>query len=434
MKTLKKIGMTLVLLTVALTVHCQTFYEVTFQLPDNNDNYVGLLVYNDAEHCKMRIVNDEAVKENSCYASNYTCVVKEKEGRDDVGVMYLAPENEGMPILMWVWEKSDQSDVNENPYLGFDIDDTDSWIETSSFTEITLADMSEDYIKQFFSTDEPEYLTMLSGIQTVQGQSFGDNSSTAPADGAPTLHLMVVANTNVSDIGPACDIDQRRIRSEFSGIAKALGMKLDETLISGQNYSMGHVGQALNNLNPDNNDVVVFVYTGHGFRFKDQQDYYPCLDLSASAYDDAEKNFMALSDIFQTISQKSARLNIVLSDCCNSTVNMNQPVVRSNSLFSRSNTNFNLEKLRTLFLKTKGDIIATAASPGEFSWCGENGGFFLLSFFESLRSQISALNQDVPSWDALINNAISAAARKTESNASTKRQNGLKDVLVKSLE
>ena len=58
------------LLVVALTVHCQTFYEVTFQLPDNNDNYVGLLVYNDAEHCKMRIVNDEAVKENSCYASN----------------------------------------------------------------------------------------------------------------------------------------------------------------------------------------------------------------------------------------------------------------------------------------------------------------------------------------------------------------------------
>ncbi len=434
MKTLKKIGISLVLLMTALTAHCQTFYEVTFQLPGNDDSYVGLLVYNDDEHCKMRFVNNETLKENSCFASNYTCGVEEKEGSDDIGVMYLAPENDGMPILMWVWKKTDQSDMNEKPYLGFDIEDTDSWIETNSFQEITLADMSEDYIKQFFSSDEPEYLTMLSGIQTVQGQSLGDINNIATTDDASTLHLLVVANTDVSDIGPACDIDQRRIRSEFNGIAKALGMKFDETLISGQNYSMGHVNQALQNLNPGDDDVVVFVYTGHGFRFKDQEDYYPCLDLSSSAYDDAEKNFMALSDIFHIISQKSARLNIVLSDCCNSTINMNQPVVRSNSLFSRSNTNFNLEKLRSLFLKTKGDIIATAASPGEFSWCGENGGFFLLSFFESLRSQISALNQDTPSWNSLINNAITSAAKKTESNSNTKRQNGLKDVLVKSLE
>lgn len=434
MKTLMKLGMSIMLLMVALTAHSQTFYEVTFKLPDSDVNYVGLLIYYDTENCKVRIVSDETVQENSCYAGNYTCVVKDKEGSDDVGVMYLAPNSEGMPILMWVWEKADQSDMNDNPYLGFDLENADSWVETTSFQEVSLADMSEDYVKQFYGTDELEYLTLLSGIQTIQGQSISGDSSVAPTADAPTLHLMVVANTDVSDIGPACAIDQRRIRSEFGGIAKALGMKLDETLISGNNYSKGHVGQALEELNPSSNDVVVFVYTGHGFRFKDQEDYYPCLDLSSSAYDDASQNFLALSDIFNIISQKSARLNIVLSDCCNSTVNMNQPVVRSNSLFSRSNTNFNLDKLRQLFLKTKGDIIATAASPGEFSWCGENGGFFLLSFFESLRSQISALNKDVPSWDLLINNAISAAARKSESNASTKRQNGLKDVVVKSLE
>jgi hypothetical protein len=142
---------------------------------------------------------------------------------------------------------------------------------------------------------------------------------------------------------------------------------------------------------------------------------------------------MALSDIYSAILAKRARLNIVLSDCCNSIINMNQPMVKSNSLFSRSNTNFNLQKLSTLFLKSKGDIIATASSPGEYSWCGENGGFFLLSFFESLRSQISALNQQTPSWDELISSTISSAARKTESNSSTKRQNGVKQVDVKTI-
>lgn len=416
-----------------LTAHAQTFYQLTFTLPSGED-FVGLLIYSDDEHCKMRLVDDEALEKNSCYMANYVCHVEEKKGEDDVGLMFLIPDDDDMPFLMWTWEREDQSDMNPAPSLGYDLDDVDSWIKTSSFEEITLADMNEEFIAQFYGKDEPEYKMMLKGIQTVKEQHTGTiGSIVAPSDGGATLHLIAVANTEVSDIGPACDIDLRRVRSEFGGIAKALGMRLDETVIAGQNYGKSRVDRALQNLEPGTNDVVVFVYTGHGFRFKDQKDYYPCLDLSSSAYDDAEQNYMALSDIYCNILAKKARLNIVLSDCCNSIINMNQPMVKSNSLFSRSNTNFNLQKLSSLFLKSKGDIIATASSPGEYSWCGENGGFFLLSFFESLRNQISALNQDTPSWDELINTTISSAARKTESNANTKRQNGVKQVEVKSI-
>lgn len=439
---MRRITLGIVMLLAALTAQAQTFYEMTFVTPNDKDNqYVGLFIYTDDEHCKMRLVDNEALENNGCYEANYTCHVEDKEGDDDIGVMYYVPDNDDLPILIWVWKEDDLSDMNEAPYLAYDMNDPDSWIETRSFVEITLNDMDEEYIAQFYGSDEPEYKMMLNGIRTVKNQHIGTvtgpssntNYGTSNTSSSSTLHLVVVANTEVSDIGPACEIDLRRIRSEFGGIAKALGMKLNENLVTGQNYSKGRVESALDNLNPGSNDVVVFVYTGHGFRFKDQQDYYPCLDLSSSAYEDAEENFMALSDIFSTIVSKHARLNIVLSDCCNSIVNMNQPVVRSNSLFSRSNTNFNLQKLSSLFLKTKGDIIATAASPGEYSWCGDNGGFFLLSFFESLRSQISALNQGTPSWNTLINNTISSAARKTDNNASTKRQNGLKDVAVKSL-
>ena len=409
---MRRITLGIVMLLAAITAQAQTFYEMTFVTPNDKDNqYVGLFIYTDDEHCKMRLVDNEALEQNSCYEANYTCHVEDKDGDDDIGVMYYVPDDDDLPILIWVWEEDDLSDMNEAPYLAYDVDDPDSWIETKSFVEISLEDMDEEYISQFYGSNEPEYKMMLNGIRTVKNQNTYTSTTTSNGNGASTLHLMVVANTEVSDIGQACEIDLRRIRSEFGGIAKALGMGLNESLITGQNYGKSRVENALENLNPGANDVVVFVYTGH----------------------DAEENFLALSDIFSTIVSKHARLNIVLSDCCNSTINMNQPVVRSNSLFSRSNTNFNLQKLTSLFLKTKGDIIATAASPGEYSWCGENGGFFLLSFFESLRNQISALNQSNPSWNTLINNTISSAARKTESNANTKRQNGLKDVAVKSL-
>ncbi len=415
--------------------NAQTFYELTFKLPSDPDNqYVGLLIYTDDEHCKMRLVDDEMLKKNECIMADYTCHIEEKEGADDIGVMYYTPDQEDMPVLMWMWEKGDLSDMNEAPYLAFDLEDSDSWIQTQSFVEISLADMDEEYIAQFYGKDEPEYQMMLQGIQTIQEQSSVDIQDIASAEGDATLHLMVVANTDVSDIGPACDIDLRRIRNEFGGIAKALSMNLDETLVSGNNFGVDNVVEAIDGLNPEPNDVVVFVYTGHGFRFRDQEDVYPCLDLTSNAYDDSDSNYLQLIDIYNAIVEKNARLNLVLSDCCNSTIDIDQCMVRSNSLFSRSNTNFNLNKLFSLFMKSEGNIIATAASPGEVSWCGDNGGFFLLSFFESLRSQISALNQDEPSWDTVINNTISSAARKTDGSDYCKRQNGLKDVEVSNIQ
>ena len=428
---MKKFLLLSLALIAAIVCRAQTFYGLEFHTPDNN-HFVGLLIYSDDEHISMRLVDEEMLQKNSCYATNYTCHIEEKEDADDVGVMMFVPDDEGFPSLLWVWEKDDESDISDVPFIVYDANDADSWYKTDQFAEIALSEMNPDFVSQFYGENEPEYKMMLQGIKTVTQQNTY-TSQVKPGTGGSTMHLMVVANTDVSDIGAACETDLRRIRSEFGGIAKVLGMTLNEQIIAGTNYGKRTMDQVLETLSPEDNDVVVFVYTGHGFRFKNQPDEYPCLDLSSSAYDDAEENFMALSDVFRTIVKKQARLNIVLSDCCNSEIDMNQPMVLSNSLFSRSNTNFDIEKLRVLFLQSKGEVIATAASPGEKAWCGDNGGFFLLSFFENLRSQISALNNDTPSWDTLIKNTIQSAAKKTADNKSCKTQNGLKEVRVKGL-
>ena len=428
---MKKILLLSFVLVATVICRAQTFYELEFHAPDNN-RFIGLMIYNDDEHISMRLVDDEALEKNIYYGVNYTCHIDEKAGSDDVGVMVFVPDDDDYPSLLWYWERDDESDISEAPFIVSDFDDTDSWIKADQFTEITLADMSHDYICQFYDESDPEYKKLMQGIQTVKNQEESISNVTA-GTGGPTMHLMVVANTDVSDIGEACAIDLRRIRSEFGGIAKVLGMTLNEQLIIGQNYSKQNMDLVLDNLSPSENDVVVFVYTGHGFRFKNQPDIYPCLDLSSSSYDNAKDNYMALSDVFRIIVKKSARLNIVLSDCCNSEIDMNQQMVLSNSLFSRSNTNYDIKKLRSLFIQSKGDIIATAASPGEKAWCGENGGFFLLSFFENLRSQISVLNLDAPSWDKLIKNTIDSAAKKTAENKNCMKQNGLKEVRVKGI-
>lgn len=457
------------LMLMGQMLNAQTFYELSFVVPGDDSEYVGLLIYTDENHCKMRLTGVEELERNEVFEANYTCRIEEKDAADDedVGVMYYEPDEKDMPILIWAWNKNDQTDISEAPIVCFDIDDVDTWFVASEFEEITLADMDEEYVAQFYGADEKEYKQLVNAINLVKRQNgslVSERSMPMPlpvplppkpdgmVDDAPgampvpvpvpvekvpeptsTLHLIMTANTNVSDIGQACQVDMNRVKSEFAGVAKALGMSYKQTLVSGNDYSKEAVEEAIDKLQPDSNDVVLFVYSGHGFRFKDQKDYYPNMDLAPTAYDKATENYIPLSQVFSAITKLGGRLNIVLSDCCNSEVEETLPIINSNSLFSRSNTNFDLEKLRLLFIHSEGDIIATAASPGEYSWCGSNGGFFLLSLIESMRGQISAMSDEKPSWDTLIKNAIEAAAQKSESNQSCKRQNGVKYIKVKSV-
>lgn len=436
----------LLLMLIPMLGMAQTFYELRFNYA--GETFTGLMIYNSDEDCSLRLVSNDMLQHNEVVESYYVQSYQSMKNTGSANFMMYIPVteegeyNEGMPAFYWAWTKNDASDINQVPYVFFD--DDDEPFEGEYFAEIALDDMDEEYIAQFYSEDEPEYAMMLQGAATVREYddeddnesdyndaiTINNNNTAAKGD---QLHLIVVANTNVSDIGPACRVDMDNVRNEFKGIAKALKLKYDEILIAGNNYGKNPLKKSIDNFKPGSNDVVVFVYSGHGFRFSDQKDYYPNMDLTATSYDNPSENYAAVSDVYKTLSEKGARLSIVLSDCCNSDLGENRPMVASNSLFSRSNNSYDLEKLKTLFLKSSGNLIATASSPGEYSWCGQNGGYFLLSILESLRSQISVLSKTEPNWDDLIRNAISLAAKKTSNNKDCQTQNGLKYVKVKKM-
>lgn len=552
---MKKLILLSIMICFGFCLNAQTFYEVNFY-DEENTEYIGLVIYYNENNCKVRIFTEEQLANNEVSESVYQQRIGQKENKDDIGIMFYEPVEDGFPYFIWCWEKDDASDMNERPFVAFDVNDVDTWIESEYFTEISLRDMDQEYVLQFYGPDEPEYKMLMAGINKINQQAnrggYGENSrwhnndrttnangqndqrhfdhrqhfnnhtqhwgnrdrnqhvngnnhnfrhhnnqqqnidsqqqqennnqqlinnniqseiattnnnagnvaiddsnidpnafantagSTLTIEEQPTqtntpntnnlgnFHFIVVANTGVSDIGTACKVDLDNLRSEFKGISKVLGMPYIEHEISGETYSKENLATVIKDFKAESNDVVVFVYTGHGFRFQDQTDYYPNMDLSASSYDDCTKNFVALSDVYKELKNKGARLTVVLSDCCNSVINANRPVLTTNSLFSRSNNNYDIEKLQSLFVYSEGSLLATAASPGEYSWCGITGGFFIMSVIESLRSQISALNTNNPSWDTLLSDAISAAATKTETNASCEKQNGLKQVQVKS--
>lgn len=433
---MKPLTLTLLLtLLSASSALAQTFYEVNYVDPDDQEEYTGLMIYYDDEHCQLRLVNEALLARDEVYESNYIQAMADKESRDDVGVMLYCPEEDNFPIFVWMWEHDDASDISEKPYCTFDVEDEDAYFETNYFTEISLRDMSEEYIAQFYGEEEPEYEMMMRGLRNVRPASSLDTPS-APADTPDErgkFRMMVIANTWVSDIGTACKRDLDNLRSEFSAIAKVLGMEYEEQVIEAGNYDKATAVRMIKGAEAGPDDVLMFVYTGHGFRWDDQTDYYPNIDLTSSSYDDVRKSYIAMSDIYDELSTKGARLTIVLSDCCNSKIGTDTPLANTSSLFSRTNTNFDLTKLQSLFLGSSGTVRATASSPGEVSWCGVNGGFFLLSFIESLRAQISPLQESAPTWDGLISNAIESARKKSVAGSGTKEQNGMQQVSTRSV-
>lgn len=257
-----------------------------------------------------------------------------------------------------------------------------------------------------------------------------DDTELAPE---ASLHLIFLANTEISDIGQAVGIDLKRICSEMKGVCSKLGLSYQQYIIAGMDFGRDALVKQLDAVKPQENDIVMFVYSGHGFRWQDQTDPYPQLALVTDDYTDIRQtgNYVALSDIDREIKGKGARLSIVLADCCNSVYGQPSPLpLGSNTLLSRGNTNLSTERLRSLFLGQAGHIICTASSPGEVSWCSQAGGNFTCNFIESFRKEINLLSDNsTATWDSILEATVQNTRKYTEQN-SLSSQNAVKEISV----
>lgn len=240
------------------------------------------------------------------------------------------------------------------------------------------------------------------------------------------MHLILVTNTMIPDIGKSCQVDEDKTLKELEIICDELEIPLEKTVIHDKDFSKQKVTDALNALNPNPNDIVIFIYSGHGFRWSKQKSEYPNIDLKYSAYQKiSEETCYNLSSIYDKIVPKGARLNIILGDCCNSDIGITSRS-GSASLSSKHQTEGKLERLKQLFLQSKGNIIAAAAQPLETA-CGDSqdGGYFLTSFFSALSKETSQLFTQTPTWDSVIQRTIKNAKYKTEHLKGCSQQNGI---------
>ena len=394
----------------------QILYKVNFH-DRNNAGYEGLMVYFNESKIYMRVSYYSPDNKYQVVNVNYNSSTGSfPDGStyffmSGYGPRFITQDSAGQSYNPdhFIWRKGKYEanwknpSTTDDPKLSYA-----SEIPVDSFYQMNPYTVSETFLRKFFWENEADYLSLreLCGLVDI-------TSTTNQVNNSSKLHLMVVANTLIGDIGPSCKADRDKLDYEFRSIADALGMGYQKYIVDENNFNKATVQSTINSVLPGANDIVVFVYRGHGFRWNNQTDAYPMMDLRTSNYLNIDKSTsMGLSEVYNSFKNKGARLNIILADCCNNFVGINQ-TTSSSFLNSQSDNKPDINKLKKLFVNARGNLICAAAKTGEYSWANPFGGFFTLSFIQAMKEKISYFNNSTSTWNDIITYTTKLAKDKS---------------------
>lgn len=207
-----------------------------------------------------------------------------------------------------------------------------------------------------------------------------------------TMHTLIFVNE--SEPGRQVDrtADSRNMKKFFTAIAQCLDYTNDLRSHTGAEFTTTYINREIDNLVVNNNDVVVFYYSGHGANFRN--DKWPTLNL-------LDQNYWS-SRILARLNAKceKAKLVLFITDCCNSYIDNGVKVTQS---FNPTDDN-SVAKLFTGF-KGKKKVIVTAAKPGQYSLSDRTkGALFGIAFRQAIYNNVS---NDVsnPAWDKVLQDA-----------------------------
>ena len=259
---------------------------------------------------------------------------------------------------------------------------------------------------------------------------FDERTRAIPPPRDEKMFLIVVTNTGDHVIGKSTKTDLDNITGLFTNLAKGLGIiKIIPTFISGDNYSKASVELALKKLEaqkPASKDIIVFYYSGHGFRLPGDGNY-PRMSFRTPENRLKQElgDNMELEAVDKRLKALHARVTIVLGDCCNTDIYTN-PVLGDDAIKGKGGGflgNFNLVNAQKLFLPPAPVSILIASVKKDHVSLShpEIGGYFTHFFTAELEknlwgyynsSSLMFSGQSNASWLRIIVNSSKDAANK----------------------
>jgi Caspase domain len=216
---------------------------------------------------------------------------------------------------------------------------------------------------------------------------------------AQTLHVISVADIHNFDMGDWFRINSDRVETSAKYLATASELKLKFTRITSpkpQIIACQAILASVDALQIQPDDVVLFHYSGHGFRPEDQRDstnifpWFACDDFPPQG---KTPNLM---DVHTALLQKHARLTITIADACNDYLE-GGGTPKMAKIEHR-------DLVKAMFRQFRGNLVMSGAKPGLSSYYFTTGGLFTNQLMDALESPLEG---PIPKlWEQAIERAM----------------------------
>lgn len=196
---------------------------------------------------------------------------------------------------------------------------------------------------------------------------------------AQTIHLLTIADTNDLNIGTGTSGNTRRVADFINGAAAEMKVTVSRQDISGNGFSCRKITEAVSLMKAAPGDVVIFYYSGHGFRTDDNATKFPDLYCGEEAFSGGAPR---LVNIAANLAKKGARLTIAIADSCN--VLATQPLPPRPAAAIASVPVSREKQYRKLFFGHKGTLTMSGSIEGQFSWYMPEHGLFTDQLLKAL--------------------------------------------------
>jgi hypothetical protein len=415
----KVLPVLLSLSAVSFAATAQSVYELSFTYPDKG-NIIAFkaffLDYNDGKgQARLRFIAPN---------SNDTMLV-------DMDVAEEIPEkdpgcNYGERIYYKLQNpkfiESKKVEISLPPYFCFTKDiisglyepmgvaasSTDCKTDVLKFSKanpLTQKDLTKEFVLTYFKPYDVFYRNIF---------VLNNSKDLNIADRNVKLFLLFVANVTDTIIGTANTKDMYDAIKFFGKVKDFLGINtFVYDSVTRNNFNKQTVLNKINSfLTPGEKDIVVFYYAGHGFRQPKDGRPGPYIDMRDLVVDKRKsylENALSMEDITDMIRKKGARLNLILSDCCNDSVTKTNPITKQPAVSVKKgmfDQFWNMQKCRDLFLNANPTtIMAAAASPWQLAVSSAVfGGYFSNFFINTLETNLSLANKTAKlTWDDVFN-------------------------------
>lgn len=254
-------------------------------------------------------------------------------------------------------------------------------------------------MKNLFST-----ISLLAAIMLCQSTT------------AQTIHAIVFCNTIDESIGDNMKVDYANVSNAIQVIGKLLESNYDFELVrlDGPICTRDRLEQEISKLYVESDDVIFTFYGGHGSHAENNEsDPWPQYCMNTGF--ENQNNWVPMATVRKWVEAKNARLNIIVSNCCNK----EQAPTTIKPLWAQGGratdlSGLNGDNYKKLF-DASGTVMATSSKLGQLSWCNCYGGLFTSDFISVL--EMVGKGQIAPDWETILSKVSNmCGSRNIETN------------------